>query len=117
MEKLYNTRCLKKATKISRDPTHPGSEHFVLLRSGKRFRTMDARTNRLISLPQVHTGVERCQHLTSYFHAHAHNMWQLLGNCAIPYEPSIYLSIHLYYYIQYLFIFLRTCAIFVFSRH
>ena len=49
LEELYNTRCLKKATKISRDPTHTGNEHFVLLRSGKRFRTMAARTNRLVS--------------------------------------------------------------------
>ena len=45
LEELYNIRCLKKATKISRDPTHPGNEHFVLLRSGIRFRTMAARTN------------------------------------------------------------------------
>ena len=47
LEELYNDRCLKKATKISKDPSHPGNQHFVLLRSGKRFRTMAARTNRL----------------------------------------------------------------------
>ena len=47
LEELCNTRCLKKATKISKDPSHPGNEHFVLLRSGKRFRTTAARTTRL----------------------------------------------------------------------
>ena len=47
LEELYATRCLKRATKISMDPSHPGNEHFVRLRSGKRFRTMAARTNRL----------------------------------------------------------------------
>ena len=36
LEELCNTRCLKKATKISKDPSHPGNEHFVLLRSGNR---------------------------------------------------------------------------------
>ena len=47
LEDLYNTRCLKKATKISRDSSHPGNEHFVRLPSGKRYRAMQTHTNRL----------------------------------------------------------------------
>ena len=39
LEELYATRCLKRATKIFMDPSHPGNEHFVRLRSEKRFRT------------------------------------------------------------------------------
>ena len=27
LEELYNTRCLKKATKIAGDPSHPGNKH------------------------------------------------------------------------------------------
>ena len=47
LAELYDTRCHRKATKISRDPSHPGHKHFVQLPSGKRFSSMFARTNRL----------------------------------------------------------------------
>ena len=46
MEELYNTRCLRKALKIQKDPTHPGHALFVRLRSGRRFRALTARTER-----------------------------------------------------------------------
>lgn len=47
LQELYSSRCLKKAVKILKDPSHPGNEHFVRLRSGRRFKTMYTRTNRL----------------------------------------------------------------------
>ena len=47
LEELYNTRCLRKAQKIIKDPSHPGHSLFELLPSGRRFRTLKTRTNRL----------------------------------------------------------------------
>ena len=47
LEELYNTRCLRKAQKIIKDPSHPGHSLFELLPSGRRYRTLKTRTNRL----------------------------------------------------------------------
>ncbi|XP_061844152.2 uncharacterized protein [Nerophis lumbriciformis] len=47
LEELYNSRCLKKAANILKDPSHPGNSHFDRLPSGRRFRTMRTRTNKL----------------------------------------------------------------------
>ena len=44
---LANSRCLKKAHSILEDPSHPGHCHFQLMRSGRRYRGIGARTNRL----------------------------------------------------------------------
>lgn len=46
MEELYDTRCLRKALKTQKDPTHPAHALFVRLRSGRRFRALAARTER-----------------------------------------------------------------------
>ncbi|KAI3374459.1 hypothetical protein L3Q82_016345 [Scortum barcoo] len=47
MEDLYTQRCRKKATKIIKDPSHPSYKLFCLLPSGRRFRSIRARTTRL----------------------------------------------------------------------
>lgn len=47
LTELYNTRCLKKAHSILKDPSHPGHCHFQLMRSGRRYRAMNTKTNRL----------------------------------------------------------------------
>ncbi len=47
---LYNEylkRCKSRAAKILKDSTHPGNHLFCLLPSGKRFRSMMAKTARL----------------------------------------------------------------------
>ncbi|KAI3360543.1 hypothetical protein L3Q82_002422 [Scortum barcoo] len=46
MEDLYTQRCRKKATKIIKDPSHPSYKLFCLLPSGRRFRSIRARTTR-----------------------------------------------------------------------
>ncbi len=43
----HNTRCLRRAHSILRDPSHPGHHLFELLPSGRHFRTIKAKTNRL----------------------------------------------------------------------
>ena len=47
LEDIYNMRCLRRAHSILRDPSHPGHHLFELLPSGRPFRTIKAKTNRL----------------------------------------------------------------------
>ncbi|MBN3321907.1 AIFM2 factor, partial [Atractosteus spatula] len=47
IQEIYNTRSLKKATKIMSDPTHPTHNLFVPLPSGRRFWTLQSHTTRL----------------------------------------------------------------------
>uniref|UniRef100_A0A669AWP5 Reverse transcriptase domain-containing protein n=1 Tax=Oreochromis niloticus TaxID=8128 RepID=A0A669AWP5_ORENI len=47
LEDLHNTRCLKKAQNIIKDTSHPGHSLFELLPSGRRYRAISVRTNRL----------------------------------------------------------------------
>uniref|UniRef100_A0A803KDV6 Alkylated DNA repair protein AlkB homologue 8 N-terminal domain-containing protein n=1 Tax=Xenopus tropicalis TaxID=8364 RepID=A0A803KDV6_XENTR len=47
LEHIYSSRCRKKAMDIIHDPTHPGHCLFQLLPSGKRYRVLKARTNRM----------------------------------------------------------------------
>ena len=44
---ICNPRCLSRARNILKDTTHPGFSLFNLLPSGRRFRSIHARTNRL----------------------------------------------------------------------
>ncbi|KAK1796158.1 hypothetical protein P4O66_009241 [Electrophorus voltai] len=44
---IYITRCIRKATNIMKDPTHPSHELFTLLPSGRRYRSIQSRTSRL----------------------------------------------------------------------
>lgn len=47
LEDLHTLHCIKKAQSILRDTTHPGHDLFKLLPSGRRYRTIRAKTNRL----------------------------------------------------------------------
>lgn len=47
LEDLHSSRCLKRAHNIIKDISHPGHSMFELLPSGKRYRTIYTRTNRL----------------------------------------------------------------------
>lgn len=47
MSAIYNSRCISRARNILKDTTHPGFHLFNLLPSGRRFRSIRARTNRL----------------------------------------------------------------------
>ncbi len=51
LQDIYLNRCKSKAAKI-KDSNHPGNRLLILLPSGKRFRSMMAKTERLT----VHTG-------------------------------------------------------------
>ncbi len=47
LQKIYLKRCKSRAVKIIKDSNHPGNRLFILLPSGKRFRSMMAKTERL----------------------------------------------------------------------
>ncbi len=47
LKDIYFKRCKSRAAKILKDSTHPSNHHFCLLPSGKRFRSMMAKTERL----------------------------------------------------------------------
>ncbi len=47
LQDIYIKRCKSRAAKIIKDSNHPGNHHFCLLPSGKRFRSMMAKTERL----------------------------------------------------------------------
>ncbi len=47
LQDIYLKRCKSRAAKIIKDSNHPGNRLFMLLPSGKRFRSMMAKTERL----------------------------------------------------------------------
>ncbi|KAL0196889.1 hypothetical protein M9458_005429, partial [Cirrhinus mrigala] len=47
LHSIYSRRCWTKARKIVKDLSHPNNGLFSLMRSGKRFRSLKANTERL----------------------------------------------------------------------
>ncbi len=47
LQDIYLKRCKSRAAKIIKDSNHPSNHHFCLLPSGKRFRSVMAKTERL----------------------------------------------------------------------
>ncbi len=47
LQDIYHKRCRSRAVKIIKDSNHPGNCLFTLLPSGKRFRSLMAKTERL----------------------------------------------------------------------
>ncbi len=47
LQDIYFKRCKSRAAKIIKDSNHPGNRLFITLPSGKRFRSMMAKTKRL----------------------------------------------------------------------
>ncbi len=48
LQDIYLKRCKSRAAKIIKDSNHPGNHLFILLPSGKRFRSMMAKTEELL---------------------------------------------------------------------
>ena len=47
LDDISSSRCLSRAERIIRDHSHPGHHLFSLLPSGRRYRCIKSRTNRL----------------------------------------------------------------------
>ncbi|KAI4891004.1 hypothetical protein NFI96_004964 [Prochilodus magdalenae] len=66
LDSVHTSRLKKKASSISRDATHPGHCLFDLLPSGKRYRAIRTKTNRLRNsfFPRAVVSTTPPQHLT-----------------------------------------------------
>ncbi len=64
LQDIYNTRLTRKALSIAGDPTHPTHSFFSLLPSGRRLRSLQARTNRLKD-SFIHQAVRKLNSLPS----------------------------------------------------
>ncbi len=47
LQGIYLKRCRSRAAKITKDSNHPGNHLFLLLPSGRRYRSLMAKTERL----------------------------------------------------------------------
>ncbi|KAI2643798.1 hypothetical protein H4Q32_029977 [Labeo rohita] len=58
---IFLARCSGKATSIVKDPTHPSHHLFQLLPSGRRYRSIRARSARLLNsfFPQAVSGLDK----------------------------------------------------------
>ncbi len=59
LQDIYSTRLTRKALSIAGDPTHPSHSFFSLLPSGRRLRSLQARTSRLKD-SFIHQAVRIC---------------------------------------------------------
>ena len=79
IQETYKARCVKKALPITGDPSHPNQKQFELLPSGRRYRSLRAKTQRIplssqapgeTHYPQTihtHTTTTTVWNLTTYF--------------------------------------------------
>ncbi len=64
LQDIYSTRLTRKALSIAGDPTHPTHNFFSLLPSGRRLRSLQARTSRLKD-SFIHQAVRKLNSLPS----------------------------------------------------
>ncbi len=64
LQDIYSTRLTRKALSIAGDPTHPTNSFFSLLPSGRRLRSLQARTSRLKD-SFIHQAVRKLNSLPS----------------------------------------------------
>ncbi len=64
LQDIYSTRLTRKALCIAGDPTHPSHSFFSLLPSGRRLRSLQARTSRLKD-SFIHQAVRKLNSLPS----------------------------------------------------
>ncbi len=67
LQDIYLKRCKSRAAKI-RDSTHPGNHLFCLLPSGRRYRSMMAKTERLRRSFFLNCTFYFIAHFTPYFY-------------------------------------------------
>ncbi len=81
LKELYTVRCLGRAANILKDPFHPGHHLFELLPSGKRFRSIKSRTNRLKNRFYPSTIRElNTVSIHTYTHTHTHTQHKHIIN-------------------------------------
>ncbi len=78
---IFLTRCSSKATSIVKDPTHPSHSLFQLLPSGRRYRSIRARSTRLLNsfFPQAVRALNS---------DHPAPLWNLIHNPIPPWNQN-----------------------------
>uniref|UniRef100_A0A669DLI1 Reverse transcriptase domain-containing protein n=1 Tax=Oreochromis niloticus TaxID=8128 RepID=A0A669DLI1_ORENI len=76
LQDTYTRRCRTRATQILKDPSHPGNKLFQLLQSGRRFRIIRARTERLKKsfYPQAIRALNQPPPTHTHTHAISHHL-------------------------------------------
>lgn len=106
-EELYSSHCCRKVCSILKDTSHPAQHLFLLLPSGRRYRTIKARTNRLksINIPGQLMKTQKSQTVQ--------NENELLLQLYIQACDTYLFSFSSFLYMQYLYIsslFIRMCV-------
>ncbi len=95
LQDIYSTRLTRKALSIAGDPTHPTHSFFSLLPSGRRLRSLQARTSRLKD-SFIHQAVRKLNSLPSLpplpsFTPHNTELWHYPPpNVHTPTSPPPY---------------------------
>ncbi len=91
LQDIYSTRLTRKALSIAGDPTHPTHNFFSLLPSGRRLRSLQARTSRLKD-SFIHQAVRKLNSLPSLpplptFTARNTELWHYVSHWFALYLP------------------------------
>ncbi|XP_051560757.1 uncharacterized protein LOC127445059 [Myxocyprinus asiaticus] len=101
---IYTTRCIRKATSIVDDPTHPSHKLFTLLPSGKSYRSIRALTARLCNSFFPKPSDSTLRDWTDNTHTHTHTHTQL-NTIRLPLQFCTFL----YYLPKFFFFFCCYC--------
>ncbi len=89
LQDIYSTRLTRKALNIAGDPTHPTHSFFSLLPSGRRLRSLQARTSRLKD-SFVHQAVRKLNSLPSLPPPSPLLPHETLNSDTIPPPPNVH---------------------------
>ncbi len=115
LQDIYLKRCRSRAVKIIKDSNHPGNCLFTLLPSGKRFRSLMAKTERLRRsfFPQairlLNSNSASKHHLTYFIITKTHTHYSLPHTDSVIAHLHTTLSVswyHILSYFLYLFYFI-----------
>ncbi len=123
LQDIYSTRLTRKALCIAGDTTHPTHNFFSLLPSGRRLRSLQARTNRLKD-SFIHQAVRKLNSLPSLpplpsFTPRTTELWPFIfcTVCLFVYLTGLhYLPCALCHFIRFyiiIFVFCILCFIFL----
>ncbi len=103
LQDIYFKHCKSRAAKIIKDSNHPGNHFFISLPSGKRFRSMMAKTERLLFAHSSCTSL-----FILIFINPQYTVLHILSHCTFY---SFYFIICSYFY-SHLYLYIFSCVMF-----